>query len=393
MRKIILILLFLLALIACEKYSGEPEEEPYIEWFSFPDTIYTLSDYDILIEVKVINHELMASNSQGDIEFTPEIEGFTGKTLFDGHIPEEDIIPGDGIFSGILSSKDFENVSGELTAVVRILEGPVIRELQKPQTSPKPSRLITEKSFFVINENRNTPPEIFNLSHPDTVSVDSFQNDILTVTVTDEDGISDLTGVFVNVYYPGSAAPDLTLELTESDIDMGPLPVFVLDLNPADVAKLGRGKYTLLVYAVDSKGQRSNELYGEIEYVSSAENLPPQIISVNAPDSVVATGGFLLLSAEVHDPDGLADIDKVLFNSFKPDGSSALSNPFYLYDDGSEVLRNGVTSGDSIKNDGIYTIKILLPVNADKGTYHFIFEAIDKQGNRSNQIDHALKIN
>jgi len=42
----------------------------------------------------------------------------------------------------------------------------------------------------------------------------------------------------------------------------------------------------------------------------------------------------LLLSVRANDPDGFNDVTRVIFNSYKPDGSASGGNPFTMYDDG-----------------------------------------------------------
>jgi hypothetical protein len=96
---------------------------------------------------------------------------------------------------------------------------------------------------------------------------------------------------------------------------------------------------------------------------------------------------FLQLNIKASDPDGQSDILKVFFNSFKPDGSPSIGNPFQLYDDGNEEL-----NGDMIAGDGIYGLIIKLPANTTIGIYRFEFHAIDRSLDTSNVIIKNLVI-
>lgn len=393
MKRIVAILLFLLGLSSCERYSAEPEEDPYIEWFSFPDTVYTLSGYDIIVTAKVIKNDNFKDNT-AVVHFFPEMINLTPVNMTDNG-SGADIIKYDGVYSGTVNSTYFSGFEGEYFAEFYLETGLQSEGLSKTYTSPKPSWLIQDKAFVVLNEKRNIPPGLSNLSCPQKVSIDSFDNEILSVTVIDNNGNTDIEKVTCDIYFPYEPTPELTLELNDAGIN-GDVSandsVYTMLLSPNNIADVGRGKYTFLIYAVDKKGNRSNEIHYDIEFYSTAANLPPEILKVNAPDSVEATGGYLYISCEVNDPDGLANIKRVFFRSYKPDGSPSSGNPFYMYDDGSEIIRDGVTSGDSIKNDGIFTLKVYLPANTTPGTYHFVFEAVDKAGNRSNNIDHALTV-
>jgi len=79
----------------------------------------------------------------------------------------------------------------------------------------------------------------------------------------------------------------------------------------------------------------------------------------------------------VADSNGLNDIDQVYFITTKPDNTSS-GTPFFMYDDGGAVIRDGVTSGDIVAGDGIYSLTIQVPETADRGAWLFTFFVIDK---------------
>ena len=114
-------------------------------------------------------------------------------------------------------------------------------------------------------------------------------------------------------------------------------------------------------------------------------NNPPVITQVAGPDTLSrAQGGTYLLTAAVTDPQGLDDIQKVTFNTFKPDGSPSSGNPFSMYDTGSD--------GDAAAGDGIYSFQFTISQSNVTGQYRFEFQAQDKPGATSNVAVHIITV-
>jgi len=114
-------------------------------------------------------------------------------------------------------------------------------------------------------------------------------------------------------------------------------------------------------------------------------NQPPVLSELTAPDSVSRRNSeTILLSVRVTDPQGQADIRRVYFNSFKPDGTPGSGNPFSMYDDG--------TNGDVIPGDGLYSRGIMISVSNALGNYRFDFHAEDRAGSASDALTHVIKV-
>ena len=79
-------------------------------------------------------------------------------------------------------------------------------------------------------------------------------------------------------------------------------------------------------------------------------NNPPVITEISAPDTVTiqAQSVTIDLSVHVEDPSGLKDINRVFFNTYRPDGSPAQGNPFTMYDDGSLIVHGDAVAVDAI---------------------------------------------
>jgi len=143
-----------------------------------------------------------------------------------------------------------------------------------------------------------------------------------------------------------------------------------------------------------------------VEDSFSLGNIIPQIETITAPDTISLPDSgsviFQLVTALVHDADGLEDIRRVGFVSYHVDDSTFLNegNIINLYDDGSEVIiyEPNFTSGDVEANDGTYSFRIPVfgPGNPDPalqtktGTFDWIFEAMDMSNTYSDTVIHRI---
>lgn len=132
---------------------------------------------------------------------------------------------------------------------------------------------------------------------------------------------------------------------------------------------------------------------------TSSNEGPGVITGVEVPDSlqIPAPGNLskALVRAWVSDPDGLNDVDSVYFYSRKPDGAYANGGfPLLMQDNGKAFNIsdpwNGV--GDATAGDGIYSLTILMDVNALKGRYIFTFFSRDKDGNLSQAVTDSIEV-
>ncbi len=147
----------------------------------------------------------------------------------------------------------------------------------------------------------------------------------------------------------------------------------IMNIRRGDV-----GDYKLLIEGRDDRGQETNTALSSVRVVYGGR--PPFFCGLEAPDTldVPSTGAraFTMIMC-VSDSSGSNDIRSVFFNSFRPDGSAATGNPFFMYDDGS--------NGDAVAGDGRYTFRGSLPAGSMIGIYRFEFQAIDA-GNLSSKV-------
>jgi len=148
------------------------------------------------------------------------------------------------------------------------------------------------------------------------------------------------------------------------------------------------GLFPVELFAQDAAGFRSNTSILSVRIVRL--NRGPILSNLVAPDTVKLSSGDQLIQLRVtaNDSDGVADIRRVSFNSYKPDGSPSSGNPFQMLDDGP----TGGTSGDLQAGDQIYSLKILLPASTPPGGYRFEFQALDRSNLNSNVIVHQILV-
>ena len=138
-------------------------------------------------------------------------------------------------------------------------------------------------------------------------------------------------------------------------------------------------------------------------------NIIPNIISINAKDTIVRQAGTGIsletIAATVYDANGLETIRWVGFTSYHIERNLMMNNGdyIYLYDDGGEVIlyEPNFTSGDDSAGDGIFTFKIPIygaqsDTNSDfhtkPGTYRWRFSAQDLSNGYSKVVEHEIVI-
>lgn len=146
------------------------------------------------------------------------------------------------------------------------------------------------------------------------------------------------------------------------------------------------GVFMLEVVAVGVNDYRSNTLLLAINIFRG--NHAPVASIIQAADTVNLGNDsqLLTLRLRVIDEDGLPDVTRVSFNSYRPDGSASSGNPFQMYDDGT------ATHGDEKSGDGIFSLLVTLPPTTQPGTYRFEFQAFDRSNAASTLLVHRITV-
>ncbi len=161
-----------------------------------------------------------------------------------------------------------------------------------------------------------------------------------------------------------------------------------IDLKlPKDVI----GIYNVQFTATDKEGFSSNTFNIPLNIILSTNNAQT-IFNLSSPDSVRVPNSadsvnLIYISLGVSDQQGLNDIVSVILTSQRPD--SSVVGTFSLSDDGGKTVlpQFGLTSGDSLAGDGIYSIIVPIFNSTTRNTYRdFIFAAKDQSNAYSNVI-------
>jgi len=148
------------------------------------------------------------------------------------------------------------------------------------------------------------------------------------------------------------------------------------------------GYFELSVTGAISEIVSSNTLRKSIPVFRSSR--APFVHDLSAPDSIVLPPAnqvlLILMSIAASDSDGDGDIAEVYFRNL--DSPSDPTKKFFMYDDGDV---NGL-SGDSVANNGYYSIIVQLPSGTPPGTYRFSFEAVDRLELTSIPLVHPLTV-
>ncbi len=210
-------------------------------------------------------------------------------------------------------------------------------------------------------------PDGVNLDDPGAPATDASNRVsvplALSVQATDPDGA--VADVRFALQAPGAPAPYIaegSLERREGDR---------FALSETLMLDAGRtGAYTLYVYAIDDEGRLGNQVRGSILLTNTGS--PPVVESVTAsPDPIKPPFPItFVLTAQVSDPDGLANIARVVVTT--PSGGV-----FLLVDNG--------TRGDAKADDGLFTASFDVP-EAAPGVQRFEVQAFDRSGLASSVV-------
>jgi hypothetical protein len=319
----------------------------------------------------------------------------TGETIFSDSLYDEgsyfhpeagDVFAGDGVFTNRYQTEEISNIIDQKEYIFRI--SAIDREEHES--------LLHERSVIF---GPNSPPEILNISAPDTLPFE-VENVIFSITVSDSDGIDDISRAYFESENIKKGFTIFESDLhNDGDIDnhgdqIAGDSVFSVKVSSAFVS--GKiGQYNLIFYLEDS--------YRELNQNAAVKpivigNLPGQIHAISAPDTMQipsssGTYNRALLTAEVSDPEGLADIDSVYFYSRKPDSSLANNgSPIVMVDNGLPFNPQNlaVETGDQVAGDGIYSFSLLVISEDNPGRYTFSFYMRDEAGNLTGPIEKKL---
>ena len=294
-------------------------------------------------EFSYVNHrpeivQLTAEPEKTSIGGTVEIKA-TARDI-DEDILTYDIDPDQGTVTGEGPIWDWKapGTTGSYPVKVTVLD-------QKGGTDSKTI------SIEVTEETSNSPPDIISFRAEDTF-IGIGESTTLTAVVLDADG------------------DDLTFEY---NANMG--DVEGNDENARYTAPMESGLDTVTLKVTDTKGASDTESL-EIEITEGTGNSAPSITLVSVSPSTITLDGdnsTAVLKANVYDPDGLGDIEKVTCDL----SDLKIQGEYQLFDDGAGVDENA--------NDGQYSFLIEGLDLVDPGMYMINVTVEDKAGSTSTQ--------
>ena len=360
----------LLALAGCEKSITKPVPvEPLIQSIQGPDVVYTDSQTPIIIHADVTDPQGAADIKSVLYDLLDSSGVFASGSFYDDGA-NGDIIPRDGQFTGSFTGKEFAG-HGPF-AVLRLTA------LDEKNHASRPA----EDTIRVKSGRPNALPDILSLVFPDSINLNTDSLFSVSAKLADPDGFSDLLGLDVQLFTSRSPVPSWedTL-LYNGRAGSGSLQ----DTLSTSIFKNKRGDYSFRFAALDKSGGRGAWLTRTVYVDKIVPNNPPVLSHLSAPDTISRTSGKqYILSVQVSDPQGLADIGQVYFNTYKPDGTPSSGNPFFMRDDGQK--------GDAVAGDGIYSAGISISSQNATGNYRFEFYAVDQSGAVSQPVIHIITV-
>jgi len=196
------------------------------------------------------------------------------------------------------------------------------------------------------------------------------------------------------IFTSGSEVSGVSFDMIASDGSLlNSSPVAMLDNNNNRFTNqfpmseyYPNGIYDIKYYSNEQNRSNAPVAWGSFEYNNGQTNIAPVLSNLVVPDTaIMGVDTTIFVSVDVHDDNGLNDVEIVFFNSFLPDSTPSSGNPFITFDDG--------TNGDLIAGDGTYSLIVQLPSSGVAlGIYRWEFQARDRGGKSSNIIIHLLEI-
>lgn len=350
--------------------------QPALTDIVLPETIYVSSTTTYLMSVRVEDPQGVSDISLVTVEIS---SAATQNVVQTDTLKDDgkngDILPVDGVFSGILDPSFAAGNEGDYVFTFYAYD-------QAGNTISKSSDPVK-----IVDTVENRLPVISQPQVPEMVDVNAEGEYVISVVANDPDGLSDIKHLLCQIYDPRvPQTPNRVDTLNDAGKNGDTAPgdgIFATKITAA-YARNRVGIYSFRFQAVDLAGGQSNPIVRTVSTINT-DNLPPVISDLVAPDTLVLHPENVVITTmtvSVTDPQGLSDVEKVIFNSFlPPDERPSSGNPFFMSDDG-----NTQVSGDRIAGDGVYSLTINLPPTMSPGNYKFVFEAVDFSGEHSNQI-------
>jgi hypothetical protein len=367
---------FLVLLTRCQVVSPvpAPETQPALSRAAVPDSLRLGDAAGIRISVRAGGPENPEAVERVFFLVFAEpnpVPVFQDTLRDDGR--EGDILPLDGEHTGRITGADIGGRPGTYR----------IGFLAVTRAGTAGDTLFSE--FRAVEGASNSAPAIVRFNAPDSLSLEDLRSVSFLVIAEDPDGYEDIDSVFCEVYPPFQPEPVIRLAMTRNPKRPFPPGLSIGFEYTGDLSGVLAisGSYAFRFQARDKAGLLSLPRVAHV--FISLPNQPPVLSELTAPDTVSRrSSDAIILSVRATDPQGPADVRRVYFNSFKPDGTPGTGNPFPMFDDG--------TNGDVTAGDGVYSRGIMISASNALGNYRFDFQAEDLAGAVSEAATHVITV-
>ena len=350
---------------------------PVISEVHVPSTIWSGTETNIVVTATVTDAQGLTDIDSVTLRILrPDSLTLAHVTTLNDSARNGDLIAFDGIYSREITTSFIDDEAGNYTFLFQATDHEGYRSDPFSEIVP------------ALEGTMNISPSISDIVLPEIISIDPTIQYSYNVQVSDPQGISDLAHVIFRIH--SHENPTITHRDTLYDDgtspDAAPQDGIFTGTFTSDFADSVVGTYPFSFQAFDKTGDSTDYVRHDVRVINEA-NAPPHIFNLAVPDTFDSGSGAnnFLITLEVMDPQGLADVDSVHFTSRKPDSTWANNGlPIPLFDDG--------TFGDVVPGDGVYSFRAIFDPTAQKGDYVWTFAAVDRSGAKSNIIVHILTI-
>lgn len=257
-----------------------------------------------------------------------------------------------------------------------------------------------EKTDLGTIDDSGLPPHILLATlSPTLINVDSLPSpggtSTITITVNatlgDPAGLIELNTVSAEIFRPEATSPFLRSTLRDDGVVPDAIPNdgnFTGSLTFQATRALA-GEYRVSIKAENRDGKRGGAFICSMSLTRNNSRPFLNSATLSAPDTLTrpSTGSVLfMITIAASDSDGLADIRQLYLQNL------ASSNRDFLLDDGGTTQPNGISSGDALAGDGVFSILLQLPSTVPPGEYHYILQASDSFADTSNSVPYTLVV-
>lgn len=385
MRTFFLKTIFCLTVIALitwncsENPTGTSENSPpQLSQLQSPSVIHagSLKKYSFSIKVE----DAQGKNDVESVDYGIRKVGNGDAIIASGGLVDDgqngDVLVGDGVFTTQI-----------LGAIAQGDTGAFEIEFSASDKSGANSQSVTTIMLIRAGIGESAPVILEVIASP-TAPVDSsaFLYRI-AAAVSDGDGLSDIDSVFVEFFPPSNPTPTITKHLYDDGTNGDGIAgdgVFTNSFDSSIFKNLG--SYFFRVQAIDKAGNTSTR---KVQTVKGRLKISqdPIVTTASVPKIINVTNtNEIFVSADVFDPEGLADIDSVLV-MIENNNVQAVNSPRQLFDDGDTTNSGDVTAGDG-RFSTIFPLSVAF--NMSPLEMQIKFKAVDKSGVSSNVLEEKV---